>query len=115
MRRRVVIPGMGVVTPGGNSVDAMWESLCEGRSGVGSITHFDATNFPTRFAAEVKNFQLGNICEKPERFEHSGRNILFAVGAAMQAMKGSGLLENGLDPARLGGYLGAGAGQQGVL
>jgi 3-oxoacyl-[acyl-carrier-protein] synthase II len=103
---------MGAITPIGNTVDEMWKSLCAGRSGVGNITHFDAANFPTRFAAEVKNFDLGEFCEHPERFEHSGRNILFAVGAAVQAMNSSGLLESGIDPARLGVYLGAGEGQQ---
>ncbi len=112
MRRRVVVTGMGCVTPVGNTVEAMWDSLCNARSGIGNITHFDATNFPTRFAAEVKNYDLGTHYDNPERFEHAGRNILFAVGAAMQAMKDSGVLENGLDPARLGVYLGAGEGQQ---
>lgn len=112
MRRRVVITGMGVVTPIGNSVEAMWKSLREGKSGIGQITHFDASHFPTKFAAEVKDFDLGKYVDDPNRFQYSGRNIRFAVGAAKQAMDDSGLLSAGMDPARLGVYLGAGEGQQ---
>ncbi len=112
MRRRVVVTGMGCVTPVGNSVDDMWKSLCAARSGVGKITHFDATNFPTRFAAEVTDFNLADFYDQPERFQHAGRNIRFAVAAAVQAMNDSGLLESGIDPPALGVYLGAGEGQQ---
>ena len=112
MRRRVVVTGIGAVTPIGNSVDAMWESLQEAKSGIGSITHFDASHFPTKFAAEVKGFDLANYVDDPKRFEFSGLNIRFAVGAAKQAMDDSGLLDGKLDPARFGVYLGAGEGQQ---
>ncbi len=112
MRRRVVVTGLGCVTPLGNSVDAMWESLCEGRSGIDTITHFDASNFPTRFAAEVKNYSLDEYVDDPGRFAHAGRNIQFAVGAAYQAVNDSGLLESGIEPPQLGIYLGAGEGQQ---
>ena len=112
MRRRVVVTGIGAVTPIGNSVDAMWASLQEAKSGIGSITHFDASHFPTKFAAEVKGFDLGNYVDDPKRFEFSGLNIRFAVGAAKQAIDDSGLLDGKLDPARFGVYLGAGEGQQ---
>jgi len=112
MRRRVVVTGIGCITPVGNDVDTMWESLCEGRSGVADITHFDAANFPTRFAAEVKDYDLGDYYHSPERFEFAGRNIRFAVGAAYQAINDSGVLDSELDPARFGIYLGAGEGQQ---
>jgi len=112
MRRRVVVTGVGCITPVGNDVDSMWESICAGRSGIGDITHFDASNFPTRFAAEVKGFEFGDYVEDTQRFEHAGRNIRFAIAAAHDAMKDSGLLESGLDPERLGVYLGAGEGQQ---
>ena len=90
MRRRVVITGIGCVTPVGNDVPSMWESLRRGGNGVGKITHFDAANFPTKFAAEVKNFDLGDHYNHPERFKLAGRNIKFAVAAAMQAVKDSG-------------------------
>ncbi len=112
MRRRVVVTGVGCMTPVGKDVKSMWESLCAGRSGIGGITHFDASNFPTRFAAEVKDFNFGDYVDDPERFEHAGRNIRFAIAAAKDAMKDSGILDSGLEPERLGVYLGAGEGQQ---
>ncbi|TWT57432.1 3-oxoacyl-[acyl-carrier-protein] synthase 2 [Thalassoglobus neptunius] len=112
MRRRVVITGMGCVTPVGNDVESTWTSLKEGRSGIDFITHFDASGFPTKFASEVKDFNLGDYISNPERFHYSGRNIRFAIGAAVQAMKCSGLEEGSYDPTRFGVYLGAGEGQQ---
>lgn len=112
MRRRVVVTGIGCVTPIGNDVDTMWKSLCACASGIGDITHFDAANFPTRFAAEVKDFDLGKYVDDPDQFEHAGRNIRFAVGAARQAMDDSGILDSNIEPDRLGVYLGAGEGQQ---
>jgi 3-oxoacyl-[acyl-carrier-protein] synthase II len=90
----------------------MWESLQRGQSGVNYITHFDASGFPTKFAAEVKNFRLGDFIDEPERFEFAGRNIRFAIGAAVQAVTDSGLDEKDFDPTRFGIYLGAGEGQQ---
>jgi 3-oxoacyl-[acyl-carrier-protein] synthase II len=112
MRRRVVVTGIGCVTPLGNSIDEMWKSLQEGASGIGNITHFDASSFPTKFAAEVKGYRLEDHVANPERFEHAGRNIRFAIGAADQAVTDSGILDSGLDPAMFGVYLGAGEGQQ---
>jgi len=113
MRRRVVVTGIGCITPVGNDVHAMWESLREGRSGIGEISYFDASNFPTHFAAEVKNYDLSQYVDDPERFEHSGRNIRFAIGAAHQAIEDSGLRPGeSIEPPRLGVYLGAGEGQQ---
>jgi len=103
---------MGCVTPIGNSVESMWQSLQEGRSGIDSITHFDASSFPTKFAAEVKGFDLADYIDNPERFEYAGHNIRFAIGAATQAFRNAGLDENQYDPARFGVYLGAGEGQQ---
>jgi 3-oxoacyl-[acyl-carrier-protein] synthase II len=112
MRRRVVVTGIGAITPIGNSVEEMWKSLQEAKSGIGAITHFDASHFPTKFAAEVKGFNLDQYVSDSKRFEFSGRNIRFAVGAAKQAIDDSGLLQGPLDPARFGVYLGAGEGQQ---
>ncbi len=112
MRRRVVVTGMGVITPVGNTVEAMWQSLREGRSGIGPITYFDASGFPTQFAAQVKGFDLSHYVDDLRRFEFSGRNIRFAVGAARQAFDDSGLGSHAYDPARFGVYLGAGEGQQ---
>ncbi len=112
MRRRVVVTGMGCITPVGLDIDTMWKAVCEGGSGIDYITHFDASNFPTKFAAEVKNYRLGDYIEDTSRFDHSGRNILYAIGAAVQAVNDAGLEELNHDPARFGVYLGAGEGQQ---
>lgn len=112
MRRRVVVTGTGCVTPIGNDVNSMWDSLLQGRSGIDYITHFDASGFPTKFAAEVKNFHLGSYIDRPERFEFAGRNIRFAIGAAVQAVQQAGLHDGVFDPTRFGVYLGAGEGQQ---
>ncbi|MCA9110268.1 MAG: beta-ketoacyl-ACP synthase II [Planctomycetaceae bacterium] len=112
MRRRVVVTGIGCITPIGNSVEETWASLREGKVGIGNITHFDASEFPTTFAAEVKNFDLANYVDDPKAFEFAGRNIRFAIGAAQQAVQDSGLLEGEFDPASFGVYLGAGEGQQ---
>ena len=112
MRRRVVVTGVGAITPVGNSAEQMWQALCEGRRGIGPITHFDATGYPTQFAAEVRDFQLDQYVEDDKRFAYAGRNIRFAVGAAKQAMDDAGLASSQFDPARFGVYLGAGEGQQ---
>jgi len=112
MRRRVVVTGIGCITPVGNTVETMWDSISNSKSGIGDITNFDASNFPTRFAAEVKDYDLSNYVDDVDRFKYAGRNIRFAIGAATQAVKDSGVLEGDLDPARFGIYLGAGEGQQ---
>jgi len=112
MRRRVVVTGIGCITPGGNDVNTLWANLREGRSHVADITHFDASNFPTQFAAEVKNYNFETYVEDPTRFTDAGRNIRFAIGAASQAVEDSGLFDASLDPGRFGVYLGAGEGQQ---
>jgi 3-oxoacyl-[acyl-carrier-protein] synthase II len=94
MRRRVVITGMGAITPLGNSVEELYQSQVEGRSGVGPITLFDASRFPTQFAAQTKDFELGNYVQDPERWENSGANSRFAAAAAQQALSDAELLEN---------------------
>ena len=127
MRRRVVITGLGVVTPLGNSVDTMFQALLEGKSGVGPISHFNASRFPTTFAAEVKGFDLTRWVPDTDRFCNCGLNTRFALAAARQALEDSGLLPGqsgqsgqsgrksasaGVDRTRLGTYLGSGEGVQ---
>jgi 3-oxoacyl-[acyl-carrier-protein] synthase II len=80
MRHRVVVTGIGCVTPLGNNVEQMWDSLKRCANGVGPITHFPAEDFPTRFAAEVKDFSIADYVDDPERFVHSSPNILYAIG-----------------------------------
>jgi 3-oxoacyl-[acyl-carrier-protein] synthase II len=113
MRRRVVITGMGVITPLGHSVEELFRAQLEGRSGVGPITLFNASRFPTRFAAQVKDFDLGRYVSEPQRWADSGANSRFAAAAAHQALSDAGLLENDrVDRTRFGVYLGSGEGIQ---
>src|SRR5207247_2286534 len=112
-RRRVVITGMGAITPVGHSVDALYRNQLAGKSGMGPITHFDASKFPTSFAAEVKDFELGRFVDDPERWQYAGLNSKFAVAAAKQALDHAGVTGNGaLDRTRCGVYLGCGEGIQ---
>ncbi|MCA9039970.1 MAG: beta-ketoacyl-ACP synthase II [Planctomycetaceae bacterium] len=112
MDRRVVVTGMGCITPVGNDVQSMWESITEGKSGIDFITHFDASHFPTKFAAEVRDFDFDSCVKDPSKYKHTGRNVKFAIGAAKQAVENSGVLDYLKDPGRFGVYLGAGEGQQ---
>ena len=111
MRRRVVVTGMGVVTPLGTTVPQLWANLKEAKSGVGYTTLFDASNFPTRISAEVKNWSLADVGEDAAVWEKRGRHTKFAIGAARQAVNESGVLGT-VDPDKFGVYLGAGEGQQ---
>lgn len=118
MNRRVVVTGIGCVTPLGGDVESTWKGLLDMRSGVGPISHFDATGFPTTFASEVKDFDLASyVGDEASRFDKCGRNIQFAIAAASQALSASGVLDGtpgsgGLDRNDIGVYLGAGEGQQ---
>src|SRR6186713_32565 len=111
MRRRVVVTGMGCVTPLGTSVAQLWANLKEGKSGVDFTTLFDASNFPTRISAEVRNWTVANDGEDDKVWEKRGRHTKFAIGAARQAVNEAGVLGT-VDPDRFGVYLGAGEGQQ---
>jgi 3-oxoacyl-[acyl-carrier-protein] synthase II len=108
MTRRVVITGVGSINPMGHDVAAVWQGLKEGRSGVGPTTIFDASQFPTNFSAEVKNWQVDAVGEDLSTWEFRGRHSRFAAGAARQAVNDAGILDLGLDPQRLGIYLGSG-------
>ena len=111
MRRRVVITGMGVVTPVGHSVGDLFAGQLEGRSGIGSITLFDAGHFPTKFAAQVKGFDLAQHVKDPALWADSGANSHFAAAAAQQALADADLLDNSkIDRTRCGVYMGAGEG-----
>src|SRR5262245_31041820 len=112
MRRRVVVTGMGCVNPLGHDVESMWSALKEGKSGVAYTTIFDASNFPTKISAEVKDWDIGKVGEDPQEWKIRGRHTKFACGAAIQAVAQSGLKDATLDPTRLGVYLGAGEGSQ---
>ena len=112
MRRRVVVTGVGCITPMGTEVEVIWERLKRGESGVGPTTLFDAANFPTKISAEVRDWDITDEGEDPAEWKHVGRHSKFAAGAAKKAVAASGVLDAPLDPTRLGVYLGSGEGQQ---
>jgi len=110
MKRRVVVTGMGAITPVGNDVATTWRSLIEGRSGTAPITKFDASNFPVKFAAEVKGFNPLDYMERKEA-KRADQYTQYAVAASRQAMTDARLVErNGMDPDRIGVIIGSGIG-----
>lgn len=117
MSKRVVITGMGWVTPLGRDVDAVWKRLLAGETGIGRVTRFDASTFKTNFAAEVRDFRLGDVLPGQMAAAHAtaGLNTQFALAAAWRAWEQSGLASAAaagkLSRRRFGMYLGAGEGQ----
>ena len=112
MRRRVVITGIGCITPLGTEVPEVWERLKRGESGVGYTTIFDASNFPTKISAEIRGWDITDIGEDPDRWKYRGRHSRFAAGAGKKAVADSGIDDSNVDPTRFGVYLGSGEGQQ---
>jgi len=113
-RRRVVVTGLGLVSPVGIGVEPAWQSLVAGRSGIGPITLFDASTYPTRIAGEVKGFEPGDFMDKKEA-RRNDRFIQFALAAAEMAMKDSGLDLSREDPEQIGCIVGAGMGGLGTI
>ena len=109
LHRRVVITGLGVVSPIGVGVDVFWESLVSGRSGVGPITKFDASEFASQIAGEVKGFDPLDYLDAKEA-RKLGTFIQFAVAAAREAKSDAGLEINGSNEERVGVHIGAGIG-----
>src|SRR4051794_10296591 len=110
MQRRVVITGMGWVTPMGHSVEAVWPRLVKGESGISKTSIFDASTFPTSISAEVKDFRLAEHLDSVELHSGAGRNTQFALAACRQAWDDAKLDRSSLDLDRVGIYLGSGEG-----
>jgi 3-oxoacyl-[acyl-carrier-protein] synthase II len=104
---------MGMVTPLGRDLETTWSAILAGKSGVGTISLFDARTFPTRIAAEVSDFRLEDYLDDTSRWSEHSRNSKFALAAGAMALDDSGLLESKppVDPTRFGVYLGSGEGQ----
>ena len=109
MSRRVVVTGVGLVTPLGIGADASWEAIRAGKSGIGRITQFDASAFSCQIAGEVKDFDPAKYIEKKE-IKKMGRFIQFAIAAADCALKDSGLRVTPENEERVGVYIGSGIG-----
>src|ERR687888_12260 len=105
--KRVAVTGLGAVTPIGNDARSTWEAAVAGRSGIDWIRSFDASEFPVRVAAEVKDFDPTQVAS-PKEVRKLERNVLLALGAAREAMADAGL--NGFDPARVGVVFGTAIG-----
>jgi len=109
VRRRVVVTGVGAVTPLGIGVEKNWESLCQGKSGIGEVTHFDASDFRTRVAGEVKGFNPSDFIDK-KLARRGDRFIHFALAATRMAVEDSGLSINGSNSERVGVSVGTAMG-----
>ena len=109
---RVVITGIGWVTPMGHSIETVWQRLLAGESGIARTTLFDASTFPTQISAEVKDYDVAEHIGDAVAALHAGagRNTQFALGACAQAWKHAGLDNAKLDRDRVGIYLGSGEG-----
>ena len=106
--KRVAVTGLGVISPVGNDVPKFWNALCSGTCGIGPITKFDATDYPVKLAAEVRDFDPRQYMEKLD-IMHSDVYTHFAMAAACQAVADSGIAGT-LDAERVGVYIGSGIG-----
>src|SRR3954465_3121448 len=108
MKQRVVITGMGWVTPMGHSIEQVWPRLLAGDSGIARTSIFDASTFPTSISAEVKDFRLADHVNDLSLHSGAGRNTQFALAACAQAWAAAKLDREKLDLDRVGIYLGSG-------
>lgn len=109
MKRRVVITGMGAITPVGHDLKQTWQSLINGVSGIGKITHFDSSSLPVQIAAEIKNYKAEDYFDAKEA-RKLDIYTQYAVIAAREAVKDAGLVEGNFEPTRTGVITGAGIG-----
>ena len=112
--RRVVITGLGVLSPVGNNTEEFWTSLVQGRSGIDTITRFDASELKTRFAGEIKNFNPEKNLD-PREFRRIDLFSQYALYAAVEAVEQSRLMFEDEDPFRTGVILGSGIGGLNIL
>jgi 3-oxoacyl-[acyl-carrier-protein] synthase II len=108
-KRRVVVTGLGCISPVGNTVADAWNAILAGQSGIATITKFDATPFSTHFAGEVKNFNIEDYISGKEA-RHMDTFIHYGVAAGMQAMRDSGLVVTEENAERIGVIVGSGIG-----
>lgn len=114
MKKRVVITGLGAITPVGNTADAFWKALLAGQSGIGKITRFDASDYDAQIAGEVKDFDPTAFIDKKEA-RRMDRFTQFAIAAARMALEDSGMNLETEDRSRIGAYVGSGIGGMDTL
>ena len=116
MNRRVVVTGLGVVAPNGNTVEEYWDNLVAGRGGAGPLTHFDTDGFSSKIACEVKDFHPEQYIDA-KKLRRMDTFVQYALTGAVMAMNDAGLEvgEDGLDPNRIGVIVGSGIGGIGVI
>ena len=108
-RRRVVITGLGLLSPVGNSVSEAWKNVCEGVSGIRPLDKFDVSNYPTRFAGTIRNFDIGAYLE-PKEARKCDTFIHYGIAAAVDAIKDSGVEVTEANAHRIGLMMGSGIG-----
>lgn len=110
-QRRIVVTGMGTVCPVGNTVEATWQAICAGRSGIAPVTEFDAADLSTRIAGEVRDFDVSRYMEAKEARRYD-KFMHYGIAASVQAIEDAGLAQadTAVDPERIGFALGAGIG-----
>ncbi len=107
---RVVVTGLGVISPVGNDIDTFWDSITKGKCGIDKIQRFDASRLKVSLDAEVKDFEPKNYYDTVQEIRKSDLFMQYAMGAAKQAVEQSGILESDIDKDRLGVYVGSGIG-----
>ena len=112
--RRVVVTGLGMLSPLGNNPETTWQNLLLGKSGIGNIEHFDTSEYPTRFAGLVKNFDAQDYMARKEA-KKMDLFIQYGVAAGVQAFKNSGLEINEENAHRIGVAVGSGIGGLGLI
>jgi len=114
MKQRVVVTGMGAITPIGSDLDTLWNNLISGKSGVSKVTAFDASELPTQIAAEVKDFNPEDYIDKRDA-RRMDRFVHFGLAAALKALQDAGLtVGTNADPERVGVIVGSGIGGLGT-
>jgi 3-oxoacyl-[acyl-carrier-protein] synthase II len=108
-RRRVVITGLGIISPVGNSVEEAWQNILAGRSGIDRITRFDTSTFPVQIAGEVRNFDIGQYLS-PKEARRMDTFIHYGMAAGIQAIKDAGLEAHPANAERIGVAIGSGIG-----
>lgn len=108
-RRRVVVTGLGIISPVGNTVASAWDNIVNGRSGIDRVTRFDASTLPTRIAGEVKDFDVASYLS-PKEARRFDTFIHYGLAAAMDAIKDAGITEKPENSERIGVCIGSGIG-----